>query len=194
MYFSFRLSPSSSRQPLSFPSTITEMTSQMPADAECRIGLDRVRIWQCTRASPLAAGLELQKTKVDQKLEEIKNKRKEKAQAFKWTKEATWIHIPVNDMDLCKVSHDLARRECLVTPSLFVQDVLRRICSEGQAEELVQREYWSDQLHEPVYDDEIEEERNEDETVADWTEELVKAPFMDAKAWKRNFGNVHVLD
>lgn len=69
-----------------------------------------------------------------------------------------------------------------------MQDVLRRICSEGQLEELVQPEYWSDQLHEPVYDDEKEIERNEDETVSDWTEELVKAPFMDAKTWKRNFG------
>ncbi|KAH8708383.1 cora-like Mg2+ transporter protein-domain-containing protein [Phaeosphaeriaceae sp. PMI808] len=155
-----------------FRALLQTMTPQIPADAERRIGLDSVRIWQCTRASPLSAGLELQRTNVDQKLERIKNERKEKAHAFKWTKEATWIHIPANDMELCK-------------------DVLRRICSEGQSEELVQPEYWSDQLHEPVYDDEKEIERNEDEIVSDWTEELVKAPFMDVKTWKRNFGLRH---
>ncbi|RMZ70986.1 hypothetical protein GMOD_00008661 [Pyrenophora seminiperda CCB06] len=143
------------------------MTPSMRVDADRRIGLDSVRIWQCT-----PDGLKQQESKVEQKLEEIKNERKDKANAFSWTKQSTWIHIPVNDMKLC-------------------QDVLRLVCSDGQANELVQDDYWSEQLHEPVYPDEKIIEGEGDETMSEWRDELVKAPFMDMKAWRRVFEVKH---
>lgn len=96
--------------------------------------------------------------------------------------------------------------------NVLEKDVLGRVCSTEHADHLLQSEYWSDQLHEPYDGDEeyVQGEGDDNISQADpttlgshqafekapgyqeekmkgWTKELVKTPFMDAKAWSLDF-------
>jgi hypothetical protein len=50
-------------------------------------------------------------TKCEQELGKIKNEREEKTRKLEWSEKVTWIHIPVNDMELCELSFLIAARE-----------------------------------------------------------------------------------
>jgi hypothetical protein len=50
-------------------------------------------------------------TKCEQEFGKIKNEREEKARKLEWSEKVTWIHIPVNDMELCEVSVLIVARE-----------------------------------------------------------------------------------
>ena len=94
-----------------------------------RLDLSKVRIWQWQgdkyegslepRFGHLAHRLQemeieqrlAEATKCEQEFGKIKNERDEKARKLEWSEKVTWIHIPVNDMELCEVSFLIAARE-----------------------------------------------------------------------------------
>lgn len=91
-----------------------------------RPDLSKVRIWQWQgdryegslepRFRPLAHRLQeteieqrlAEETKCEQELGKIKSEREEKSRKLEWSEKVTWIHIPVNDMELCEVSFLIA--------------------------------------------------------------------------------------
>ncbi|KAJ8114524.1 hypothetical protein OPT61_g3611 [Boeremia exigua] len=105
--------------------------------------LDKVRIWQwegndrngtlVDRVRKRAANSSVEQSPssiVKYELERIRNERQDKARDLAWSGKATWIHIPVNDMNLCET-------------------VLRSVCRPGQANRLLRPDYWTEQAHEP---------------------------------------------